>query len=77
MRKTIVLTDHGCTFRTGYSADDLRGATMDCKSCNRLVIFPWESTYRQCTRARDFHTYMHEQDSRWPADGAGCYSVGF
>ena len=77
MRKTVVLTDHGCVFRTGYGADELRGATMDCR-CGRLLIFPPEATYRRCTRARDFHAYLHDEtEPLWPVDGAGTGYVSF
>lgn len=78
MKKTFVVTDHGCQFRTGYKAERLRGNTMDCKGragngerCYKLLIFPPESTYDGCTRARDFHVYLNESDPRWPADGSG------
>lgn len=73
----VVVTDHGCTFKTGYDAETLRGATMDCKGCGRLVIFPRDSTYPQCTRARDFHAWMNEQNPSWPADGGGTGYVSF
>lgn len=77
-----VVTDHGCSFTTGYSVEELRGATMDCKGhsghgtrCNKLIVFPADATYPQCTRARDFHAWLHEQSPQWPADGAGTYAV--
>lgn len=77
MRKTVVVTDHGCVFRTGYDTETLRGKTMDCRVCGRLLIFPEEATYRLCTRARDFHAYLHETDPQWPADGAGTGYVAY
>jgi len=73
-----VVTDHGCTFTTGHSVEELRGSTMNCKGrggngmrCNKLIIFPADATYPQCTRARDFHAWMHEANPEWPADGHG------
>ena len=38
--------------------------TGDCPHCNLLILM-------ECGKIYDFHKKMHEEDSRWPADGKG------
>lgn len=77
MKRTIVVTDCGHQFTTGYQAARMSGCTMDCKVCLELLIFPEETTVGTCVRGRAFHRYMNEKWSLWPADGRGTYSAGF
>jgi hypothetical protein len=85
MRKRTVVTDCNHTFKTGYTADDLAGCTIDCPVCTMLLIFPWETTKSVYTvvRARDFHRYLHDRDVKtgnefvWPANAAGTSYVEF
>ena len=79
MKKTIVVTDCGHQFNTGYTAEIMRGCTMDCKICNRLLIFDWDDIglLHKVIRARDFHRYLNELDPKWPIDGADTYVVSF
>lgn len=74
-----VVTDCGHPFKTGYSAETCSGATIDCKGCGRLLIFPTETTVKGASvvRARDFHVYLNEGDSRWPRDGKGTGWLDF
>lgn len=60
------------TFECGHQAMrpsvwkyTIAGSTADCPVCGALLIFVNEHY------ARLFHKYMHEQDPRWPIDGAG------
>lgn len=73
--KTHIITDCGHQFNTGYDAVTLAGATMDCRICDELLIFPRETTIGTCVRGRAFHVYLNERDRRWPADGRNTYSV--
>lgn len=74
MRKTIVVTDCGHIFKTGYTAKMMSGCTIDCKVCWKLLIFPKETTIGMCVRARDFNRYVHEGHNFWPVDGFDTYS---
>jgi hypothetical protein len=77
MKKTIVVTDCGHHFKTGYTAQRMDGCTMDCKVCGNLLIFPRGETVGRAVRGRAFHIWMNEQWSLWPADGRGSYSTSF
>lgn len=44
------------------------GATLDCPNCEALLIIKGDSL-------KEFHSYIHSQDQRWPEDGHGtCYA---
>lgn len=50
------------------------GATFDCRDCGTLCILVANP---DGVWGRKFHQFMHEQDSRWPADGKGTGHVDF
>ena len=44
--------------------EQVEGCTFDCPRCSTLLVM--------CDGVvRNFHAAMHEQDTRWPADGSG------
>ena len=45
------------------------GATLDCPSCNALLII-------KNGRLSDFHKILHEEDERWPEDGKDTSYIG-
>ena len=57
----------------------LDSCTLDCPHCSALLILTsliklgvWD-----LWGTKSFHTYMHEQDPRWPADGANTGYMEF
>lgn len=63
---------------------NLGGATIDCRACGELLIIPREQfkDHRSnrvpfVVHMPTFRKYLNEQDSRWPADGAGTGYVDF
>lgn len=76
-----------------WTVGDLRGSTTDCpfvidkvtdERCDAYLIIPFEqfdgmdrTGFPAEVNMPLFHKYLHEQDERWPADGAGTYSVEF
>lgn len=78
---TRFTTGCGHSWRRRYpkwTAGILGGATTDCRVCDELLIIPAEQfegqdpdSYPLNVHMPLFHLYLHEQDPRWPADGAG------
>lgn len=74
-----------------WTIKDLAGVTTDCpfvidketgERCGELLIIPAGqflgrdlSRFPLNVHAPMFHKYMHQEDSNWPADGAGTYCV--
>ena len=50
------------------SEQEVEGATFDCTNCNTLLVQKENKIYK-------FHEWLHKQDSRWPVDGSGTYSI--
>lgn len=53
-----------------------QGCTANCPTCDDL-LFLIEVEDLGYIRGRRFHEYMHEQDSRWPADGNNTGEIKF
>lgn len=77
MKKTTIVTDCGHQFKTGYNTDILADATMDCRLCGALLIFPRATTIGSCVRARHFNAFIHEEYHLWPKHGTGAGYIEF
>jgi DNA-directed RNA polymerase subunit RPC12/RpoP len=50
-------------FNLPYSEQDCYSATVDCPNCDTLLLL------KESPNALDFHSYLNQQDSRWPSNG--------
>jgi len=51
-------------FTDETTLEQAEGCTMDCPNCSSVLIV-------NNGQVLDFHKFLHEKDSRWPADGKG------
>lgn len=51
---TVIITDCGHQYNTGYKASYLAGASTDCRVCGNLLLFDNKSVGK-VIGARDFH----------------------